>query len=49
MASKATTASLPLKIIGVVQRVDFDPADSSSWRLQVTLNTNNFVGTTAGI
>ena len=49
MASKAITATLPLKIIGVVQRVDSDMADSANWKLQVTVNTNNFIGATAGI
>lgn len=48
MASKAATATLPLKIIGVRQSPDQDMSDSSSWKLLVTLNTNNFgsAGTT---
>jgi hypothetical protein len=49
MATKATTATLPLKIIGVVQRPDQDMSDSSNWKLLVTLNTNNFSGNTAGV
>ena len=49
MATKATTATLPLKIVGVVQRPDQDMSDSSNWKLLVTLNTNNFGGGTAGV
>ena len=49
MATKATTATLPLKIVGVVQRPDQDMADSANWKLLVTLNTNNFSGNTAGV
>lgn len=49
MSTKATTSTLPLKIVGVVQRPDQDMSDSSNWKLLVTLNTNNFVGAgTAG-
>lgn len=48
MSTKATTATLPLKIIGVVQRPDQDMSDSTNWKLLVTLNTNNFSGSTAG-
>ena len=48
LSTKATTATLPLKIVGVVQRPDQDMADSSNWKLLVTLNTNNFSGNTAG-
>lgn len=48
MATKATTATLPLKIVGVVQRPDQDMADSANWKLLVTLNSNNFAGNTAG-
>lgn len=48
MATKNTTATLPLKIVGVVQRPDMDLSDSSNWKLLVTLNTNNFSGSTAG-
>lgn len=44
MATKATTNTLPLKIVGVVQRPDQDMADSANWKLLVTLNTNNFLG-----
>ncbi len=49
MSTKATTATLPLKIVGVVQRPDQDMADSANWKLLVTLNTNNFGGNTAGV
>lgn len=42
MASKATTATLPLKIVGVRQSPDQDMADSANWKLLVTLNTNVF-------
>ena len=49
LSTKATTATLPLKIVGVVQRPDQDMADSSNWKLLVTLNTNNFSGNTAGV
>jgi hypothetical protein len=49
MATKATTATLPLKIVGVVQRPDQDMSDSANWKLLVTLNTNNFAGGTAGV
>ena len=49
IATKATTATLPLKILGVVQRPDADMADSSAWKLHVTLNSNNLAGNTAGL
>lgn len=49
MATKATTATLPLKIVGVVQRPDADMADSANWKLHVTLNTANFSGSTVGV
>jgi hypothetical protein len=49
MATKAVTATLPLKIVGVVQRPDQDMADSANWKLLVTLNSNNFGGNTAGV
>jgi hypothetical protein len=42
MATKATTNTLPLKIVGVVQRPDQDMSDSTNWKLLVTLNTANF-------
>lgn len=42
MATKATTNTLPLKIVGVVQRPDQDMTDSANWKLLVTLNTANF-------
>lgn len=48
MSTKATTSSLPLKIVGVRQSPDQDMADSANWKLLVTLNTNvfNSAGTT---
>ena len=50
MSTKATTSTLPLKIIGVRQSPDQDMSDSSSWKLLVTLNTNVFGSAgTAGI
>jgi hypothetical protein len=49
IATKATTATLPLKIVGVVQRPDADMADSANWKLLVTLNTANFSGSTVGV
>lgn len=49
MATKNTTATLPLKIVGVVQRADQDMADSANWKLLVTLNTNAFSGSTVGV
>lgn len=45
----ATTATLPLKVLGVVQRPDQDMADSANWKLLVTLNSNNLAGNTAGV
>jgi len=48
MATKGTGNTLPLKIVGVVQRPDMDMADSANWKLLVTLNTNNFGGNTTG-
>ncbi len=44
----ATTAALPLKVLGVVQRPDSDMSDSANWKLQVLLNTANLAGNTAG-
>lgn len=49
MATKAVTATLPLKIVGVVQRPDADMADSANWKLHVTLNTANFAGAAVGV
>lgn len=48
MSTKATTATLPLKIVGVRQSPDQDMSDSSNWKLLVTVNTNVFgsAGTT---
>lgn len=44
----ATTAALPLKVIGVVQRPDSDMSDPLNWKLAVTLNTANLAGNTTG-
>lgn len=44
----ATSATLPLKVIGVVQRPDSDMADATNWKIHVTLNTANYAGNTAG-
>lgn len=44
----ATTATLPLKVVGVVQRPDSDMTDATNWKLLVQLNTANFSGNTAG-
>lgn len=45
----ATTATLPLKVLGVVQRPDSDMADATNWKLLVLLNTANLAGNTAGV
>ncbi len=45
----ATTATLPLKVLGVVQRPDMDMSDSSNWKLHVLLNSANLAGNTAGV
>lgn len=45
----AVTATLPLKVLGVVQRPDSDMTDSSSWKLSVLLNTANLAGNTLGV
>lgn len=47
--TKATTATLPLKILGWVQRADVDIADGTNMKVNVLLNTNNFAGGTAGL
>lgn len=47
--TKATTATLPLKIVGWVQRPDVDIADGTSMKVLVTLNTANLAGGTAGL
>lgn len=49
MATKAVTATLPLKIVGVVQRPDQDMADSANWKLLVTVNTAAFGGSQVGV
>lgn len=45
----AVTATLPLKVLGVVQRPDSDMSDSTNWKLHVTLNTANLAGNTVGV
>jgi hypothetical protein len=45
----ATTATLPLKVLGVAQRPDSDMSDSANWKLLVTLNSSNLAGNTAGV
>lgn len=40
LATKATTATLPLKIIGVAQRPDNDVTDTSNLKLWVTINNH---------
>ncbi len=40
LATKATTATLPLKILGLVQRPDNDVSDTSNLKVHVTLNTS---------
>ena len=45
----ATTATLPLKVIGVAQRPDQDMSDPLNWKLLVTLNTANLSGNTTGV
>lgn len=47
--TKATTATLPLKILGWVQRPDVDIADGTSMKVHVLLNTAAFGNGTAGI
>lgn len=47
--TKATTATLPLKILGWVQRPDVDTADGSNMKVHVLLNTAALSGGTAGI
>lgn len=44
----ATTITLPLKVLGVVQRPDSDMSDATNWKLQVLLNTANLSGNTLG-
>ena len=47
--TKAATATLPLKIIGWVQRPDVDVTDGTSMKVHVLLNTANLGGGTAGL
>jgi hypothetical protein len=48
-ATKATTATLPLKIFGWVQRPDIDIADGTNMRVLVLVNSSNLAGNTAGL
>lgn len=45
----ATTNTLPLKVLGVVQRPDSDMSDPLLWKLHVLLNTANLAGNTTGV
>lgn len=45
----ATTSTLPLKVLGVVQRPDSDMSSATNWKLLVTLNTANLAGNTTGV
>jgi hypothetical protein len=47
--TKAATATLPLKIIGWVQRPDVDVTDGTNMKVHVLLNTANLGGGTAGL
>lgn len=49
LTTKATTATLPLKILGVVQRPDNDVSDTSNLKLHVTLNNDAFANGTTGV
>lgn len=42
----ATTATLPLKVLQVAPRADYDVTDLTNVKLWVTLNSNTFVGGT---
>lgn len=46
--TKATTVTLPLKILGWVQRPDVDIADGSNMKVNVMLNSSNLAGNTVG-
>lgn len=49
LATKATTAALPLKILGVVQRPDNDVSDTSNLKLHVTINNHAISVGVAGV
>lgn len=44
----ATTITLPLKVMGTVQRPDQDMTDATNWKLLVLLNASNLAGNTVG-
>jgi len=47
--TKAVTATLPLKILGWVQRPDVDVADGTNMKVNALLNSANWAGNTAGL
>lgn len=49
LATKATTATLPLKIIGVVQRPDNDVSDTSNLKLHVAINNHALSNGVTGV
>lgn len=49
LATKATTATLGLKILGAVRRVDNDPSDSSNVKLEVMINQHRKNQGVAGV
>lgn len=49
LATKATTATLPLKILGLVQRVDNDLTDTSNMKVHVVINSHALNGGVAGV
>lgn len=48
-ATKATTVTLPLKILGWVQRVDVDVNDGTNMKLNVLLNNSGMANNTVGV
>lgn len=48
-ATKATTVTLPLKILGWVQRVDVDVNDGTNMKLNVLLNNSGMANNTIGV
>lgn len=48
-ATKAVTATLPLKILGWVQRADVDINDGTNMKLNVLLNNSGMANNTAGV
>lgn len=49
LATKATTSSLPFRIIGFVQRPDMDYSDTSNAKVLVTFNTHSARAGVAGV